>query len=359
MPVQADDDSPDRGVTLSAESTSSRRIPSHEGATVSVARRVRGQRSSRRFLARYGLVGFLVLLFVVFTILEPHSFFNLNQFKSLLLDQTVNVCLAFAVLGTLIVGEFDLSVGYVLGFAAVVAASVSGQHHFDTAATIIAALGVGLVIGVVNGVLTTFFRVASLIATLGVGLAVSGLTVGVSGSQTLATGIPVLITELSTNTFLGIDLAVWFCAIIAILLYLILAHTPLGRRMYAIGGSERVAALAGVHTRRLKIVAFGAGGVLAAIAGLLVLGQAGAANPSYGPALLLPAYAAVFLGSTCIRPGYFNLWGTIVAVLVLAVGFTGLSLLGLPFWSEPIFNGAALIIGVLLSRSESHQIGKS
>jgi ribose transport system permease protein len=309
------------------------------------------------FVARYGLVGFLILLIVFFWIMEPSSFMNLNQFKSLLLDQTVNACLAFSVLGTLIVGEFDLSVGYVVGFASVVAASVSGQHHFGTLVTILATLGAGLIVGLVNGFLTTSFRISSLIVTLGIGLAVSGLTVGVSGSQTLAVGIPVLITEMSTNTFLGIDSAVWICAMMAILLYLMLAHTPLGRRMYAVGGSERVATLAGIHTRRLKVLAFAGGGLLAAIAGILVLGQAGAANPSYGPSLLLPAYAAVFLGSTCIRPGYFNLWGTIVAVLVLAVGFTGLSLMGLPFWSEPIFNGGALIIGVLLSRSESRHAG--
>jgi ribose transport system permease protein len=105
------------------------------------------------------------------------------------------------------------------------------------------------------------------------------------------------------------------------------------------------------------VIAFTVGGMLVALTAALELGQAGGADPSYGPNLLLPAYAAVFLGSTTIRPGFFNVFGTVIATFVLAVGFTGLTILGVPYWMEPVFNGVALVIGVLLSRSELRRAG--
>ena len=95
-----------------------------------------------------------------------------------------------------------------------------------------------------------------------------------------------------------------------------------------------------------------------AIGAVFDLGQSGAANPGFGPDLLLPAYAAAFLGVTSYRPGYYNIPGAIVAILLLAVGFNGLNLLGAPFWVQPIFNGAVLIIAVVTARAEARHIKK-
>jgi ribose transport system permease protein len=141
--------------------------------------------------------------------------------------------------------------------------------------------------------------------------------------------------------------------IVGLALYLVLTRMPVGRKLYAVGGSERVAQMVGIRTRVIKTAAFAAAGTVAAFAGLMQLGISGAANPSFGTSLLLPAFAAVFLGSTTVRPGSFNVWGTILTIILLAVGFSGLSLLGVPFWIQPVFQGVALIVGVLLSRSET------
>jgi ribose transport system permease protein len=151
---------------------------------------------------------------------------------------------------------------------------------------------------------------------------------------------------------------VWLTIIIALILLYLTEHTPLGRKLYATGGSERVAFLAGIRTGRLKILAFAISGLLVAIGAVFDLGQSGAANPGFGPDLLLPAYAAAFLGVTSYRPGYYNIPGTIIAILLLAVGFNGLNLLGAPFWVQPIFNGAVLIIAVVTARAEARHIKK-
>jgi ribose transport system permease protein len=203
-----------------------------------------------------------------------------------------------------------------------------------------------------------YLRINSLIATLGVGLAVSGLTVGASGSQTLSQDIPNLFAQMSRTSVLGIALSVWLFLAAAILVYVVLAFTPVGRKMYAVGGSERVASLVGIRTRVVKVAAFTVGGLVAALAGVFQLGLSGAASPTFGVNLLLPAFAAVFLGATTIRPGYFNVWGMVVTIILLAVGFSGMSLAGVPFWTQSVFQGAALLLGVVLSRAEARGAGQ-
>jgi ribose transport system permease protein len=104
------------------------------------------------------------------------------------------------------------------------------------------------------------------------------------------------------------------------------------------------------------MTAFAAAGLIVGIAANFALAQAGSANPGYGPELLLPAYAAAFLGVATYRPGYYNVLGALVAIILLAIGFNGLSLLGVPFWVQPIFNGSVLIIAVLVARQETRQV---
>jgi ribose transport system permease protein len=255
------------------------------------------------------------------------------------------------------VGEFDLSVGYILGFAAVEAASLGGQSHVSGGLVIPIVILSGVAIGTLNGILTARFKIHSLIATLGVGFAVSGATVGISGGTTLYEGIPPAVSELANTEILGLKSAVWVVFVVAVVLYAILTFTPFGKRVYAVGGSERVARLAGVRTGFVKIAAFAIAGGLAAFAGVLDLGQAGGATPNSGVDLLLPAFAAIFLGATAIRPGTFNVWGTIIAILLLAAGFTGLGLEGVPLWVQPIFDGSVLIVAVLITRREDRSLG--
>lgn len=302
-------------------------------------------------LTRFGLLIILAVLFVIFSVTLTDTFFTTGNLTSLLLLRLpVPGLLALAVLLPSIVGEFDLSPGYLLGLTAVVSASLGKQLGLDAVACIAGGLVVGLIVGVVNGLLVGVVKIQSLIATLGIGIALSGLSVGVSGSQTISTGIPAGITGVTLNPIGGIATGVWITIVIFIAAWIVLEHTPVGRRMYAVGGNERVAQLAGIRVRLLKVGAFAVGGVLAAASGVFQLGLTGSANPNYGTTLLLPAFAAVFLGTTAIRPGAFNVWGTLIAVLVLGVGFSGLSLAGVPFWVEPVFDGVLLITAVLITR---------
>jgi ribose transport system permease protein len=317
----------------------------------------RGRSRVIDLVQRFGAVLILIIVCIVFSILSPESFATKQNAVTILQQQAVLTCLALGLLLPIAVGEFDLSVGYVLGFAAVEAAALGGKSHLAGGLVIPIVLLTGLAIGTFNGVLTAKFKIHSLIATLGVGFAVNGATIGVSGGTTLFQGIPKIIPRIANTDILGLRSAVWIVLALAILLYLVLDFTPFGRRIYAVGGSERVARLAGVRTDAIKVAAFAIAGGMAAMAGLLQLGQAGGATPSFGIPLLLPAFAAIFLGATAIKPGVFNVWGTVIAILLLAAGFTGLGLQGVPLWVEPIFDGLVLLLAVLVTRREARSLG--
>jgi ribose transport system permease protein len=303
---------------------------------------------------RYATVLLLAALVIIFG-LATDKFLTTQNWQNLLVTQAVVTCVALAAILPLVAGEFDLSLGYLVGVLAMLGAYLAKQGG-GAVEVILAMLAGGLLIGLVNGVLTVYFKISSFIATLGVGIVLSGATLGLSGGQVLFSGIPSALTDLGKGSFLGVGTTVWLALLLAVVLLYVLEHTPFGRRLYAVGGSERVAFLAGVRTGLVKLAAFGAAGLLVGVGAVFALGQSGAANPGFGPDLLLPAYAAAFLGVTTYRPGYYNVPGAIVAIILLAVGFNGLNLLGAPFWVQPIFNGAVLLIAVITARAEARHV---
>lgn len=309
---------------------------------------------ARAILTRYATLLLLLILCAVFAALS-NQFITARNLQNILVVQTVVSCVAFAALFPLIVGEFDLSLGYLIGFVVMLGAYLGGAG-FGASVIVPAMLLAGIGVGFISGMLTVTFKISSFISTLGIGILLSGVTLALSGGQVLFSGIPDLVLAIGQTSFLGLAISVWFTLLITLVLFYLLEQMPLGRKFYAVGGSERVAFLAGIKTKWIKVLAFTLAGLIVSIGGLFELGQSGAASASFGPDLLLPGYAAAFLGVTTYRPGYFNVPGTLVAILLLAVGFNGLNLLGAPFWMQPIFNGLVLIIAVISARSEARQL---
>ncbi|MDX6665413.1 MAG: ribose transport system permease protein [Solirubrobacteraceae bacterium] len=317
-------------------------------ARPSAARAVLGRSRS------FGSVAILALLIVIFST-TASSFLTLHNVQNVLIQQAIIAMMTYGVMFPLIVGEFDLSVGYMIGFLAVLGAYLSG-HHYGAGAVIPIMIVAGALIGLVNGFLTVRVGISSFIATLGVGIVLQGFSQGTSGGKVLFANIPNLVTQIGNGYAGTLAIAVWIALAVAVILFYILEQTPLGRSWYAVGGSERVAFLAGLRTGRLKIAAFTLSGLFVGIGAVIALGQSGGANPGYGPDLLLPAYAAAFLGVTTYRAGRYNVVGSVVGILLLAVGFNGLSLLGVPFWVQPIFNGGVLLLAVIVARAEARKV---
>ena len=134
-----------------------------------------------------------------------------------------------------------------------------------------------------------------------------------------------------------------------IVLWIVTEYLPIGRYLYAIGANPRAAELNGIRSRRFVIGAFMASGLLGAIAGVVLAARLRIGQASVGLEFLLPALVGAFLGSTTIKPGRVNVWGTIVGVAILAVGISGIQQLGGEFYVEPLFNGVTLLFAIGLA----------
>ncbi|MDT4943726.1 MAG: ribose transport system permease protein, partial [Pseudonocardiales bacterium] len=156
--------------------------------------------------------------------------------------------------------------------------------------------------------------------------------------------------KLGTTEIFGLTLPVYLMLGVALVAWYILECTPIGRHVYATGGNSEAARLAGVRTSAVVVLAFVCCGAIASFSGVLVSSALGTGDPTIGPAYLLPAFSAAFLGSTQFRGGRFNVWGTVLAVYVLATGVKGLQLAGAPIWIPDLFNGVALLLAVGLAK---------
>jgi len=145
---------------------------------------------------------------------------------------------------------------------------------------------------------------------------------------------------------LGLPITAFYVLAVTVALWIVLEYTPTGRYLYAIGANQRAAELNGIPTRKFVIGAFVSSGFLTALAGVLLASKLRIGQASVGLEFLLPALVGAFLGSTTIKPGRVNVWGTIVGVMILAVGISGIQQFGGSFWVEPMFNGATLLIAI-------------
>ena len=301
-------------------------------------------------LGKYGLAFLAGALLLVFSVLEPSSFATLDSYRSILDNQTIVVLLAFAAMIPLIVGRFDLSVASVLSISHVLAVGLIVKQGWSPAAAIAATLAFALVVGLVNGVLVVWLHVDAFVATLGTSSVVGGIALAYSGGKTIFGKVPRSFTNLARAKLFGVPQPVVLVLFVAIVLGIVLGALPIGRRMYATGGNERAARLTGINTNRYVVGAFVTSAFLSGLAGLVLGSRLGTASPSTGASLLLPAFAGAFLGATSVRPGRFNVAGTIIAVYTLAIAVAGLQQMGAPVWFEPVFNGAALVLAVASSQ---------
>jgi len=161
--------------------------------------------------------------------------------------------------------------------------------------------------------------------------------------------IPSFLTDFGSDDILGIPKMVWLVGLVAILLWTVLSRTVVGRYLYAIGANSRAAILVGLRVNRLVFVSFVMSGALSGVAGMVLLARTGSADPGVGPGYTIPALTACFLGATAIRPGLFNVWGTVIGLLLVGVSVNGLVLAGAAGWVEPVFNGSALFIAAIVS----------
>jgi ribose transport system permease protein len=306
---------------------------------------------ARGLVFRYGLVVAFLVMLAVFSLLKPHVFPTAENAKAILEEAAPPAILAIGLTAVLVMNDFDLSFGSMVGVGSGLVTVLLVNHHVGWVLAVIIALLVGIAGGVVNGVLIAVLGGSSFIITLAMGTVLTGVEYAITKQADIFSGMPASFTSIAQDSsILGINNQVWIGLVIAIIVWLLLEKTEIGRFMYAIGGNSEAARLAGVRVRTLRILGFVIIGMAAIVAGVLITSLGGSYTPNPGPPYLLPAYAGVFLGAAAFRPGQFNVLGTVVGVLFLECIQTGLTMLSLSTWIINVVQGAILIAAVLLSR---------
>lgn len=301
---------------------------------------------------------FWVILVAVFSVVNPSTFPTTANFSNIFGSNTVLLVLALALLLPLILGEFDLSIGSNAGLAAMVVALLSANLHWPILLACLAAIATSTVVGIVNAVFTVALGTNTIIVTLASATIVEGVTYWISGANTISGVAPTLTEWTFLKTFLGIPVEFFYGLILLAVIWYFFRLTPLGEQALCVGQSRRVAMLAGIRVNRHRAAGFILAGLIAGLAGILETGTSGAADPSTGPTLLLPAFAAAFLGSTTVQPGRFNPLGAGIAVYFLASGVSGLQLLGASNYVQDVFYGAALLVAVTIGTLVRRQSGR-
>lgn len=299
---------------------------------------------------RFALVAAWLLLIVIFGILMPDSFLSWRNFSTMFGSQAVLVVLTLAIIIPLTSGDFDLSGASILTMSSMLIAVLNVRQGWPIAPVLLVALLAGAIIGAVNAFFVLYFRIHSLIVTLGVGTFVNGLILWVSQSQTISGVSMTLVEWVIINRLFGIPLAFFYALILAAIIWYVLEYTIPGRKLLFVGRGREVSRLNGINVDRVRATSFIISGIIAALAGIFYAGMTGSADPLSGLNLLLPAFAAAFLGATTISPGRFNSFGAIISVYFLVTGITGLTMLGAQAYVQNLFYGGALVIAVSLSQ---------
>lgn len=303
----------------------------------------------RGLLVRYGLLLVTVALIIFFTLLLPSTFLTALTFRSILSDQSIVALVSLAQMIPLAANKFDLSIGYGIGLAHILSIGfqVVAGVPWPIAVVIVCAIGLG--IGIINGILVEAAQIDSFIATLGTGSILYSISIAYTGGQQIVGRLPEGFTAINDMVVFGIPAPAIYVLVLAVTLWITFEYLPIGRYIYAIGANPKAAHLLGIPKSRYVVLAFAASGLITAFAGVVLGAKLEIGQSNVGPPYLLPSFVGALLGSTAFRLARVNVWGTIVAVILLSVGIAGIEQLGSSFYVESLFNGTTLLIAVGLA----------
>ena len=308
--------------------------------------RLRPAERVRRLLPVYGLPLLTVALIIFFSVLLPDTFPTALNARSIMSDKAVIALLSLSAMLPMIAGRIDLTVGYGIVLWHVVAITLQVNYGFPWEAAVAVTLMGGLFVGLVNGVLVEVAQIDSFIATLGTGTILYALANWHTGGRQIMGLLPHGFIAINATWIAGLPIGAFYVVGLAFVLWIVTERLPLGRYLYAIGANAKAAALNGIPVRAYVIGVFVASGLLTAFDGVLLASKLRIGQSSVGLDYLLPALVGAFLGSTTIKPGRVNVWGTLVGVIILAVGISGIQQFGAAFFVEPLFNGATLVVAI-------------
>lgn len=304
---------------------------------------------ARSLSGRYALVAVWIAMALVYLVIMPDKFGRLTSLQAIFGSQQLLVFLAMAALSTLVVGEFDLSIASVMGLSATIIPVLNNTHGLSLWVSCLIAVAAAIACGAVNAFFIVGLGVPSLVVTLGSGTLFLGIGEWLAGTGAVAIRPSEGFRNVTQADLGGMPISFWYGLVLAALFAYVCACTPLGRHLLFVGANREVARLAGIRVDRIRAGSYIVAGLLAGLAGVVVVSSVGGFNPTDSATYLLPTLAAVFLSTAVVQPGQFNAVGTIIGIYFLETGIFGLQLLGLSGWIQDVFYGGGLVFAVALA----------
>lgn len=294
------------------------------------------------------LIGLVVLLMIL-SILSG-QFLTFGNLRNVALQTSVNALLAVGMTFVILTAGIDLSVGSTLALSAAVSSGLMVLHvNLWLAAAV--ALVIGGLAGLVNGVFVAYARLAPFIVTLGTMTLYRGLTEIYTNGNPIF-NLPPAFSNFGAGTLLSIPIPVYLTAVVFMVAWVVLKRSVSGRRIYAIGGNEDVAFLAGVPVKKYLLAVYVISGMMAALAGLVLTSRLASAEPTAGTGYELDAITAVVLGGTSLFGGEGTIVGTLIGALILGVIDNGLNLLNVNSFYQDAVKGLIILAAIMLDRKK-------
>jgi len=317
---------------------------------------IRSTRLSRTWVAsvqRYSIVVMLLAVIIVFAAISK-PFFTVTNLSNILLQASATAIAAIGMTFVLVIAEIDISIGSLMSLAMTVAwmlavapGSEAGQQAGVNGWVYPVGLLMGLALGIFNGLLINGLRINFFIATLATMFAFRGVAWKMVGSSDKAFADSAVLF-LGRTEFLGVGLPVYLMIALAVIAFVVLNHTPLGRYLFAMGGSLRSAVETGLPLNRLRIVAYSVSGLCTATAGLITIGRVGTLQAGLGSGFEFTVIAAVVLGGTSLLGGRGSITGSILGAILLVVIDNGLNLINASIYIYDVVKGVILITAVVI-----------
>ncbi|NLF74314.1 MAG: ABC transporter permease [Chloroflexi bacterium] len=314
-----------------------------------------GQRRIMRSLAEYGFV-VMFFLWAVYLTLATDNFATTDNIFTILRQAAIIGITAIGAHFVILMGDMDLSAAAVISLSGVVMGEAMVNQGFAPIPAALAALVVGALVGLANGLIVTQLRINAIITTLGTSSILSGIAFTITQGKTIygeRGNDPIdKIEFLSRNRVLGdwvpVPVIILFaCYIIA---FIVLRYTAYGARVYAVGNNERAAWLSGIKVDRIRIATFVVAGALAGFAGIMQVARQGTATAGMGADFLFPILTAVVLGGASLRGGRGKVFSTLVAAIFLTSINNGMVLLGIDIYTQNIVSGVILVVALSMDR---------
>lgn len=309
----------------------------------------------KKFFRNYGILVAFIFLVSLLSIISP-TFLGMANIMNVLRQISINGFLAVGMTFIILTGGIDLSVGSVLAFSGVVAASIARIDGMPIIVPILAGVLAGFILGTLNGLAIANWKLAPFIVTLGMMSVARGLTFVYSDGRPIP-GLSKEFMKIGGGNIFGMPNQVVILILVFIIAHILLKKTKFGRYVYAIGGNEMSAIISGVNSKKIKVWVYSISGLLSGLAGVIFTSRVTSGLPQAGQSYELDAIAAVVIGGTSMSGGKGKLWGTIVGILIIGVLNNGMDLLNVSSYYQLIVKGLIIVMAVLFDQKTNTMKG--